>query len=251
MKCAGDSEQKMEDSEMASWSSERREKRLQQAYNPGEEMSVSAYNAWLGGIVLYGLIMNIILCYALGERMIYAFARNPILFYITYLACCIIGILLSSKSDSALISFIGYNLVAVPIGFVISISVTIYGGVDDPIVIQAFLITIVTTAFMVVLSMIKPEWFANIGPVLFISIIGLIIAEVILLILGVEQLWTAWIGAGIFSLYIGYDFYRSQMYNKTLNNAVDSALDIYLDVINLFLRILQILGSRGGSSKKR
>ena len=41
------------------------------------------------------------------------------------------------------------------------------------------------------------------------------------------------------------------MYPKTLDNAVDSALDIYLDVINLFLRILRILGSRGGSSSRR
>jgi len=33
---------------------------------------------------------------------------------------------------------------------------------------------------------------------------------------------------------------------------VDSALDIYLDIINLFLKILRILGSKGrGSSKRR
>ncbi len=45
-------------------------------------------------------------------------------------------------------------------------------------------------------------------------------------------------------MYIGYDIYRSQQYPKTLDNAVDSALDIYMDIANLFIRILSILGKR-------
>ena len=47
--------------------------------------------------------------------------------------------------------------------------------------------------------------------------------------------------AGIFSLYIGYDYQRAQFYPPTVDNAVDCALDIYLDIINLFLDILRIL----------
>nr|MCR5618576.1 Bax inhibitor-1 family protein [Lachnospiraceae bacterium] len=59
-----------------------------------------------------------------------------------------------------------------------------------------------------------------------------------------------WIGAALFSGYIGYDFWRAQQFPKTLDNAVDCAVDIYLDIINLFLRILRILaGSR--SSRRR
>ncbi|MCR5192464.1 MAG: Bax inhibitor-1 family protein, partial [Bacteroidales bacterium] len=48
----------------------------------------------------------------------------------------------------------------------------------------------------------------------------------------------------LFSGYIGYDVAKSQAYPKTLDNAVDSALDIYLDIINLFIRLLSILGRR-------
>ena len=65
-----------------------------------------------------------------------------------------------------------------------------------------------------------------------------------LLILGRVQTVTSWIAAGVFSLYIGYDVYRSQQFPKTVDNAVDCALDIYMDIANLFLRILQILGKR-------
>ena len=53
-----------------------------------------------------------------------------------------------------------------------------------------------------------------------------------------------WIAAGLFSLYLGYDIYRSQQYPKTIKNAVASALDIYLDLANLFIRLLEIMGKK-------
>ena len=75
-------------------------------------------------------------------------------------------------------------------------------------------------------------------------LIGMVICEVVLLILGVKQVWIDWVVAALFTVYIGYDIYRSQQYPKTLDNAVDSALDIYMDIANLFIRILSILGKR-------
>ena len=75
-------------------------------------------------------------------------------------------------------------------------------------------------------------------------LIGMVVCEIVLLILGVKQVWIDWIVAAIFTLYIGYDIHRSQQYPKTLDNAVDSALDIYMDIANLFIRILSIMGKR-------
>ena len=79
---------------------------------------------------------------------------------------------------------------------------------------------------------------------LYLLLIGLIFCEIILLIFHVDQIVTDWIAAGLFSLYIGYDIYRSQQFPKTLDNAVDSALDIYMDIANLFIRLLDILGRK-------
>ena len=45
----------------------------------------------------------------------------------------------------------------------------------------------------------------------------------------------------IFSLYIGYDWSRACSYEPTLDNAIDSACDLYLDIINVFLALLRIL----------
>ena len=61
-------------------------------------------------------------------------------------------------------------------------------------------------------------------------------------ILGRQNIAVSWIGAVVFSLYIAYDVWRSQKFPPTLDNAVDSALDIYLDIANLFLELLEIFG---------
>ena len=82
------------------------------------------------------------------------------------------------------------------------------------------------------------------GGVLIGGLIGLVLCEIILLIFRVDQVVTCWIAAALFSLYIGYDIHRSQQFAKTVDNAVDSALDIYLDVANLFIRLMEILGKR-------
>jgi FtsH-binding integral membrane protein len=51
-----------------------------------------------------------------------------------------------------------------------------------------------------------------------------------------------WIVVLIFCGYIGYDWGRANQIPKTYDNAVDSAAALYMDIINLFLRILRILG---------
>ena len=56
--------------------------------------------------------------------------------------------------------------------------------------------------------------------------------------------YTLILGAYIFSLYIGFDWSRAQVMSKTLDNAVDAAVQIYLDIINLFIRLLKIMGKK-------
>ncbi len=233
---------------MADWMNNRREERLRKEIFVDEEISDRAYNGVIGGVLLYGLLVNVAICYIFQDRILYV---NPILLLITYFICCIAGTMLSAKSDNAILSFVGYNLVVVPVGLVVSIMVYAYGGLESELVTQAFLITMLITGVMVAASVFKPEFFEKIGGMLLACLGGLVIAELVLLLLGVDQMITSWIGAVLFSLYIGYDFHRAQAFPKTLDNAVDSALDIYLDVINLFLRILQILGKAKGSRGRR
>lgn len=228
---------------MASFSQSRREDRLNAYYAPQDIVDNRTYNTVLGGTVLEGIIVNVILCTLVGNVYDYI---NPLAFLILYFVCAIAGMTMSAKSDSPIISFIGYNMVVVPVGLVISTSVFAYGGVDSPIVTQAFLYTFIVVAIMVAASITFPEFFSKLGRVLGVALLTLILIQVVGIFTGIgagTNAWIAWIGAGIFSLYVGYDFWRSQQFEKTVDNAVDSAVDIYLDIANLFLYILRILGS--------
>jgi FtsH-binding integral membrane protein len=222
-------------------SKERKEERLSKYLEPNQEISRKTYNLILGAIVLWGLLVNLIMC-SMESVVAFYVSVNPIVFIIGYFVICFLGILIAVKSDTPLISFIGYNMVCLPIGVVVSACVYAYGGLGCELVQQAFLITCVITGIMVIASVAFPDFFSKLGGTLLVVLICLIITEIVLLILGIDQIVTSWIAAILFSLYIGYDIHRSQQFPASVDNAVDCALDIYLDIINLFLRILRILG---------
>ena len=224
-----------------SWISERKEARFE--ITGGNILDARTYNFALGGMVLYGLVVNLVMYHFFGGI---ASTINPIAFLVGYFVCAILGIVLSSKSTNPLISFIGYNLVVVPVGLVVGIVVESYiENGDAELVFQAIVLTAVITTIMINLSIIFPQFFSKLGGLLLGALIGLIIAELLsIFFFPWAQTTLAWIGAGIFTLYIGYDYWKAQQYPKTLDNAIDSAIDIYLDIINLFLRILEILGSK-------
>ncbi len=229
-----------------SWTSARKEERMNTIN--GEIISDRSYNLVLGGTVFYGLLMNVIICKVFGEKVldwIIQSSTNMIILLVGYFVFALIGTLIAHKSANPAISFLGYNLVVVPVGLLVSVTVSGYlsAGMDQ-VVFQAIVITAITTFVMLALSCAFPTFFQGLGKILFCALIGLVVAELIaLLIFRSSHDIFAWAGAAIFSLYIGYDYSKAQMYPKTLDNAVDCAVDLYLDIINLFLRLLRILGS--------
>ena len=223
----------------SSFVNKRKQTRLENSSD--QTLNEQTYNLVLGLVVAYGIIMNIILCNCFPNILEYI---SPAALYIIYFICALAGILISNFSHNALISFLGYNLVVIPIGMVISATLTYYGGVNSDVVSQAFLYTACMTAVMIVISILKPSLFQHLGKYLFVTLIAVSIGSFIGIF--IEGVWvvTSWISAVLFSFYIGYDMYRAQQYSKTLDNAVDCAVDIYLDIANLFLRLLSIFGRK-------
>ena len=218
-----------------------RKARLEAIVSEDKIISDRAYNGIMLGVLIWGLLINVLLCYTVRDVYDYI---HPVLFLVLYIALAFGGIMLAAKSDKPLLSFLGYNMVVVPFGLVISTMVEAYGGVGSEIVTYAFLYTLVVTLGMTGAALAFPKFFSKIGGALAGVLIGMILCELLLLIFRVDQTVSDWIVAGLFSLYIGYDVYRSQQFAKTVDNAVDCALDIYLDIANLFIRILSILAKR-------
>ena len=212
----------------------------------GEVVSDSLYNIVMGVVILYGLLINVILCRYFPTEAFYA-SINPIVFFVAYIIMIIAGSVISKKSDNPIISFIGYNLIVFPLGICISAIVIEYGGMESAIVGRAFLYTLLITLIMICASSVFPKFFSKIGGFLFIALIALIIIPILGMFipaLAVMNTFLAYTGAGIFSLYIGYDMYRAQSVRKTIDNAIDSAVDIYVDVVVLFTYVLEIVGNR-------
>ncbi len=226
---------------MNSISEETRQQRLKAFVDPNSVISLRAYNLILTGTVLYGLLINVLLCR--DSVVIFVYSRvNPIVLFIGYFICVIAGVMISRKSDRPAISFLGYNLVVVPVGIVVAGAV-IMGGYDPSVVGQAMITTAGVTVIMVAAGLLFPDFFSKIGSILFFGLLGVIIGMIVSFFIPGASMAVTVISAGLFSLYIGYDVYRSQQFPRTVDNAVDCAMDIYLDIINLFLDLLRIFGN--------
>ena len=214
---------------------ERKLERINSGLN--DTLSTRTYNIILGACILYGFLMNAIMVATCGPL----FAdMNYGIFLIGYFVSCIIGTILT-RTNNPVISFIGYNLVVVPIGAVLTVCLPNYYMSD---ILSAIMVTGIVVVIMMGLSTMHPNVFAKMGTTLLIALLVSIVAELVAMLLGYGGTIFNWLFIVIFSLYIGYDWNKAQMYPKTLDNAIDSALDIYLDIINLFIRLLSIIGKK-------
>ncbi len=204
----------------------------------GEEISATMYNAIVGGMLVYGLGVS----FFLGSvATSFAMSINPIVMLIGYVVCAFAGIAMVHMGNT-LMAFIGYNFIVLPLGVMLSLVLPAYGVAD---VNTAILLTWVVSIVMMGASMVFPQFFARLGSALFVSLIGLLVADIVCgLIFRTDITFINLIACGIFALYIGYDWYWAFNQRRTAKNAILSAINLFLDIINLFLRILRLLGKR-------
>ena len=128
-----------------------RRARLEASYDPEALIGDRAYNAIMLGVLLWGLLVNYLLCLYVGDALR---AVNPLVFLLGYMICAFVGIRIAARSQKPLISFLGYNLVVVPFGLVISVMVEAYGGIHSTVVRDAFVYTMLITGGMGAIVMI-------------------------------------------------------------------------------------------------
>lgn len=203
-------------------------------------ISPAAYNLVIGLTLLWGLLCNWWMVGNISTEWIRNI--NPWVFFGGYFASCLLGVSLFARSSNPLVSFAGYNLVVAPFGLVVNLAVARY---DPTLVQEAIRITALVTLGMMILGTLFPAFFRRIASALTVALLLVIVVELVeIFVFRVHHGILDWIVVLIFCGYIGYDWGRANRIPKTLDNAVDSAAALYMDIINLFLRILQILGRK-------
>lgn len=219
-------------------------------------MSRQYFNLLYGGFTLIGLLVTAIGSYFTQswvqystevEKMVYT-GPNLITVSIGVLIVGIIGIVIAMKSENPAVSFIGFMLVAAPFGLIVGPFVALYTPAS---VFKVVVITISLVGVLTIIGATIKDSLENWGSYLFAGLVVLLIGSIGLPFLRwlgvpVEGAMTLfdWIGVLLFSAYVVYDVNRAQRVPATADNAVDCALSLYLDIINLFLRLLRLMGQK-------
>ena len=222
---------------MNSMNQEYKARRLQNF--EGIALNERTYNMAIGATLLWGIVVNMLMSVVLQStilRMNYLLVL--VLYFVGTIGCSIIV----HRTNNAAIGFIAFTGMAFCMGLLLTYYVYAFTAHS---VAYAFIATALVTVIMVLLSMLYPNFFLSLGRTLFVALIVCIIAQTVVgLIFRMPLNGIDYIVSLIFCGYIGFDWSRAQMYPKTANNAVACASDIYLDCVNLFIRILSIVGRR-------
>lgn len=159
----------------------------------------------------------------------------------------IVGMLIALFSKDWKVSLLGFGMIVTGLGAILGPAVALY---DKGSILAAVIATGGVTFVMSCTGMMYRKSLEHWGGYLFgalIAILFALIAQSILSAMGAPMGGLLWkvisIGAVIvFSLYIMYDWNRALRLPHTLDNAVDVAVAIYLDIINLFIWLLRIFG---------
>lgn len=196
------------------------------------------------GIVLSAITANISQDWPVSTWSTWQFIG----FILVVVAVAMCGTLIASSSDNPVVSAIGYGLVAGPFGLMLGPVVAMY---EESSVIKIFTLTCAVVLVLGLVGVFIPDDLASWGTPLFGGLLLLIGGYFIVPLMGafgipIEGAMTGldWIGLILFGGLVIFDLNRAVRLPHTLDNAIDSAVAIYLDFINIFIRLLSLLGAK-------
>lgn len=184
--------------------------------------------------------------------MQYFIANRGILFFMFIGQILLVGSLAGwinkMSSQTATVIFVAYSILT---GFVFSTLFLVYTAGS---LASTFLITGGMFAVMSIYGWTTGKDLTKFGSLLFMLLIGLIIASIVNIFLGSTMLYwiSTYVGIFIFTGLVAYDTqkiknmgtYVQEGTEEHRKGAILGALSLYLDFINLFLMLLRIFGSR-------
>ena len=205
-------------------------------------ISRRAYNALTFGLVAISFLVTWGEYLAVQNGLLNGLLSTGIMGVVLPFVLTIGGIILMSigkSKQSVGLSVGGFALFTLTFGVSVALSLAMY-----PVgtIYYAFLITACISGIFLILGTMFPDFFARIGGVLTASLLALIVVELVAtLLFHANQTIFDYLVVIIFCGFLGYDSYLMSADAPTVPNAIFYASDIFLDIVNILIRVLAIL----------
>lgn len=180
-----------------------------------------------------------------NERMLISIFSSSIYFFLI-IAELVVVIFLSARlhkmsETTAKISFILYSFLT---GLTFSSVFVVY---EITSILYVFLVSALLFGIFAVIGATTKADLSKLGIILLMLLVGIIICTIINLFIGSQgfNLVLCIIGLVVFMIYVAYDMQKIKQLENIYEGdklAIIGALELYLDFINIFLRLLQLFG---------
>lgn len=203
-----------------------------------ELLTAREYNVAIGLYLFFGILLTGIVTYGAGDVTSGLMNIHPLAFAIIYLAVMLGCNAIVAVTTSGIFATGFYLVMCTMTGLLLSTYVPEYA---TDVVVRAFFSTVAILGIMLATAVAVPSVFESMGKTLFICLVSTIVVELVSMLIGVNTGIYDWIVVGIFSLYIGFDWVKGQQYDATLQGAVVTSIELYMDLVNIFVRLLSIM----------
>ncbi len=197
------------------------------------------------------LVTGIVALATVNSGLIYAMFQSPAIIIGLLIAEVVVAFIASGcmKKNNVVLSAVFFGLYAIMNGLTLSVILLVYTGAS---IAKVFFITAALFGGMALFGKITNKDLSGIGSICLIGLIGIILGSLVNLFLhssGLDYIITI-IGIVIF---LGLTAYDVQKIKKLAANnmgysvtvlALWGAMNLYLDFINLFLKLLRLMGKR-------
>ncbi len=182
-----------------------------------------------------------------SDSMLTDLTENPVLLIVLFVAQIGLVIAISARADrmSPALSTGLFLLYSATNGLIFALVFELY---TTQSIFTAFAVTAGMFGAMAVYGYVTKTDLSKLGSILFMALIGLILATIVNLFIANSALYwiTTYAGVAIFAGLTAYDVQKIKRYEGGHGDAIRGALALYLDFINMFLFLLRIFGQSRG-----
>jgi uncharacterized protein len=185
-----------------------------------------------------------------SDSLLTDITENPIILIVLFVVQIGLVLAISAAIDriSATVALVLFFLYAASVGVIFALVFELYTAQS---IFTTFLITAGMFGALAAWGYVTERDLSGMGSILFMALIGLILATIVNIFVANEALYwiTTYAGVAIFAGLTAYDMQKIKQYGESgaggaaeEKAAIQGALALYLDFINLFLFLLRIFG---------